>query len=510
MLRSRRKPPEKLTAKDWVKDPDKCMRASLLYFNKHDYLSLNELMDGGLTIYGGPGAGKSSILRHIVLAALRLNVSVLGLCYKADEAMAFQDLAKMAGRDDVHVYDPLANPFNPLLDLQQRSGHSVGTREKLLSLIMSAINQLSESSSGESKVWAKITEVALSAAVTIFTLAEYDMTFRLIEEFLVSLPHSEAEAASKSWQKSNMIARAIRIAQSKDLTPAQRADLQRAARWVMQEAAAMSERTRQSIVVTASSGLSMLVRGEIGDALCQTENTWSPKEKLLDQPGVVIAACDVQTYGDMSKVILSQLKANIVDCMNTRDLTKSAHPVLIFADEWSQIITPDDLVLISTLRDKRSTLVAGTQGVNQLFTACSGFRQPEHAARTLMGLSGNKIFCSTTDGPTLDFAESVMSSSPNLNSSFGSSENDRQGKDASTGKSEGRSQQWSESIQPETPKYQVMRLARGGPNFGYKVEAFVTIAGKLFRGSGGKASIKVSFDQLRLPSQSLHHRTRVR
>lgn len=479
-----------LRAQDTVQD-------WLMQFNQHDGLSVHRSLQGGVLVLGDPGSGKSSLLKLMALRMMRMNASLVIFSYKENESKTYQHIAQLAGRQ-AHVYRPFESaPWNPLLDLQNRSHGQFGLTEKLTESIMTLIRKLSENSGGDAKVWSEITAEAVHAAVTIAVMANEPVSYAWVHKFLQSLPHSEQETHSAQWRASNPICQMIERAQQGTLTISQQTQLDHAARWVFQEAALMSEKMRKSISITAMSGLSPFVRGDAA-VLNAEHNTWSSKEFIVDQPGVLIVHCPIAIYGDIASAIQSQIKASVVDALKQRDMSSSSHPIYLIMDEWPSLVDRHDHTVIATLRDKRAALVCGAQCVDQIIRACSGdSRTPQEAANSLLNLFGVRFFLSSNSPSTLRYAQEIMSSSPKLSLSFGSSEQNRSGSNNNSGGS-GRSLQLSEGIQPETPAYQITRLKRGGPEYGYQLEAFVTINGLTFKGSDEKASLKVRFDQLRL------------
>ena len=486
---------------DWtLPKADQRLYKPLIRFNKKgDHLTLLQCLAGGVMAIGSSGSGKTSTIHMLTEKMMQAGCSLVYFTYKAEESEKLARLAKRAGREDVFVYRPEEHPFNPLLDMQELTRGSISMHEQLVSMVMTGTQRASEGGGGESKTWAGIASGYVFAIVVLCDLAGKPLSYQLIEQVLTSLPVSEEQAQSLDWIASSIICDLLKLAESSPLSPAQSAEIERAARVLLVEAAQLGPRARSSVIMTVKVGLSVLSRGMIGDALCLPVNTWSPKELVVDRPGVIIFDTSLQKYGESAGLTLAQqLKHVLVYAITNRDLSLSRHPIFLVCDELAQLVDETDAQSMAVLRESRAAFVGGVQCVSQLSSACAKFsRDGRSMATTLLGLPSVLICNACGDPETLQFMEQRLGSAPSVNFSMGSNESDRSQREQST-RSSGRSEQFSEAMKPETPAYQIARLARGGPEYNCHVEFLLSISGRRFKGSGGKSTLKVRFKQILL------------
>lgn len=481
---------------DWVNEPARSLDMPLLQLSQRDALTFRDALGGGIALLGSPGSGKTAIMEILALAAMRAGCSVVCFSVKPDSALRCAEIAKLAGRTDVTIFNPLSTPFNPLAEMQARGKGSYGLHGSLLAMTMDTLKRLHEGSSGDAKFWAELATIVASHLLLIGLLADVPLSFAWLADCVRTLPRSPAEAADPVWRKTCPACAALETALRRPLTPAQRIDLDKAARWLLDEVTRQPDKTRASIEATLMAGLESLTRSELGHAINRTDTHWSPAF-VSDRPSILICDCAVDEIGPLGAAIQRLLKATLLHVLQRRKTDATPHPVLLFLDEWQELVDHrTDPLVMRSLRDRRAALVSACQSVPTLVTACEESRQPEQSAMSLLGMAGAKIFCASTCVQTLKYAEQVMSSTPHTTVSFGTSEREDGGKDGR--KSPGKSANFSTEIRPDTPAYLVQRLRTGGPANKFCVEAFVTIGGRVFRASS-KTSLKVAFRQLQLP-----------
>lgn len=483
-------------ATDWHR-PD-VLSMPIVALGKHDYLTAGDFMTGAVAL-GDPGSGKSSFQILCSAGLLRAGMSVVFFTVKPRDAKRYEDLARWCKRDDITIYRPLAMPFNPLEDLRRRSAGRLGATEQMTAMVMDTVRRLHQGGSSDGRFWESLSADAAHALITLAQLADTPISFAWLAESMRTLPRSSAEAADPAWQASNPACQAIVLAKQRSLTPADRADLDRAARYVLAEAPRTPSRQMASINSTLTAGLSQLIRGEIGHAVNQTIGLWSP-EHVVTRLGVLILDCSVHEFGEMGRVMQRLIKSTLVDVIATRNLAQAAHPVVLVQDEIHELIDPrTDPKLMRTLRENRGAVLGATQVVSNMVTACEEARDPHAAATALLGLPGIKAFCSSTDPETLRFAEAVLGATPHTKISVGRS--DRSGSGESTRAASDRSSNFTTQTESDVPAYQISQLKRGGPANRNVVETFVTCGGRVFR-SSGKSSLKLAFKQINLERRS--------
>lgn len=491
------RPRRNSTIPDWNRSPDAALdRAILRLSAAGDALHWRDLLAGGAILLGEPGSGKTSIMRVLASACMRQGTSVVCFTVKPDDAVQYEAIARMCGRD-VTIYRPLETAFNPLLELQRRGQGQLGTHEKLLAMVMDCARRLHEGSSGDAAFWMSLASNSVSHVLLIAMLAGTPLSFRWILDCMHSLPRSPEEAADEAWQATCPACAAIALARRKPLTAAQRADLDRAARWLLVETPRTPAKTLASIEATLVGTLTQLARGEIGHVLNAEEASWSPAS-VVERPGILILDCSVQEFGPLGSCIQRLIKSTLFDILKSRNLRAAGHPVVLLMDEWQDLLDArTDPDLMRTLRDRRASLIGATQCVSNLISACADVRDPHAAASALLGLAGTRIFCSTSDPETLRFMEQAATSTPQARVSFGVNDRKRLGSGEEKGGRSDRSSNLAFDLQPSLPAYQVARLRRGGTENNGIVEAYVMSCGRIFKASG-KSTLKVAFKQLRI------------
>lgn len=440
---------------------------------------------------GSIGSGKSSVLLHFVASAMMWSYSLLLFTVKPSDVRDYLRIARCCGRQDVSVFRPETHAFNPIALMIQSMAGSPALAERIVALVMDAINKVHEGSSGDANFWNAQAERVIANLVTIALLAGVTPSFRWLLDAVRDRARSPAEAADPNWQHTNPVCRAIAAALERTTDPRSRRELDHSARWWLSEFPRVPERTASSIEITLQGPLDKLVRGVVGDVLNSDKPSWDPGW-MLRRPGISIIDASTHEYGPIGTVLQRAIKRTFVEQIKSKNRV-GGWPVLLVQDEVQELLDPTvDTELIRTLRSRRVSTIMATQTVSNIVEAC---REARAAADAALGLCGVRVTCAQCDPETLSWNERVLTSVATIKHSFGTSDRERE-RDSSGGSQSSKSSNYSTEYLPAVPASEILKLRTGGPPNDMIVEAIVSKVGTPF--PTGRSHARVAFRQIDL------------
>lgn len=485
----------RLKKPDWQKRPNKSLDAPMLLLNKAgDAISWRDAMTG-LFMTGSVGSGKTSVMHHLVIAAMRGGASVVCFTVKPPDAAEYSQLAEQCGRSPI-IYRPLEQRFNPVKLMLERTAGTLGSHEKIVSLIMDTTKRLqSGAASGDAGFFIMQAEHFVSQLVTLAIAGGVIPSFKWILDCMNSVPQSKEEAADLGWQASCPVCEAIRLSHQCDLSMSDKVDRDQAAKWWLRDVVKIPSKTMASIVLTLQGPLSQLTRNELGQILNDPDADFDPSF-VSETPSVLIIDASTQEYGELGVCLQRMIKRALFESLKTRDTSANSFPVIIAQDEVQELLDAHtEPELLRTMRSRRVCVLLATQAISNITMAVGQSPQAESISQSICGLPGIKIMMANTDPETLSWCERTLTSTPQMKTSFGSKDQSSDEKKGQ-GKSSGKTSNFSFEYQPSVHACEIAQLKTGGPANKGIVECFITKLGPPFK--SGKTNIKVAFKQINL------------
>jgi hypothetical protein len=217
------------------------------------------------------------------------------------------------------------------------------------------------------------------------------------------------ECEEKEWQETSYCAKLIAaIAARKDsLTEDQWSDLDVATQYAFRRWPSLDERPRSSIEMTFSGLADKFLFNPLNRIFCSGKATFLP-ELTTHQSRIVIVDFPLLEYGfETGRMIACLMKLIWQRAWLRRDLSQSASPCLLFADEFQYFITNRDNAFQQTCRSSRIAVVYLTQSVTNLAVEL-GETQPGAKTKSFLGNLMLKVFHSQSDPETNLYAADLI------------------------------------------------------------------------------------------------------
>ena len=459
----------------------------------------------GILIVGGTGSGKSTASGELVARSmLKKEHGALVLTAKADEvanwARNYFPGTGRSAREDIMVIQPgdphpgsiwpadlLGPPHQYRCNILQHEFEQGGGLSQNVSAMLFTAMSFGEKRAGADSFWDDARQEMSEHAVELSVLGEQLSTgeprIRLddILDIITTAPVSFADVDSKRF-RSGRCYELIRLAnEGRDKLPPPRfKDLQRTARYWLNDVPGLAEETRSSIQATFTAKVSGLLRSPLRELLCgDTDEEVTPERSLsadpkTGRPKVIIVNLPVKLYREVGRVAQVLYKAGWQRAAERRTHLIDAadplwRPAAQWADEAQYFATPEDAQFQQTARSSMIATVCVSQNLPNYHLAMG-----EAATQAFMGNLQTKIFHANGDPTTNEWAERVFGKDlqPFLS-------------DPVTGKG---TPSEAFSYSPVVPAIRFTELMKGGPSSDPsrhgRVGAYIFQAGRQWRTTG--------------------------
>lgn len=479
----------------------------LIKFSGGDAVTIRDAVEG-TTILGGTGSGKTSGSANAYAQSfLRAGMGGLVLCAKPEEADRWRSLAKAAGRSrDLAFFHADRLAFN-FLDYAQATVGS-GGRDLNLVEVMSVIGEVARGQSrgqdGDNAFFRDAANQLLANAFPLLRIVHGSIRLRKLYEFINSAPASRQEAYSQgpdAWVYRSFCGDTLRRAHEMGANgdaEARRIAEQHGPYWT-DEFPSLGDRTKGSVVTTLTSSVYPFLSGALNTMFCEST---SVVPEMARQGLIIVMDMPPAEFGNSGLVAQHIFKLLFQKAMEREKVGDKTRPCFIFADECQFFINSHDPMHLSVCRSAKVANVFITQDLPTYFA-----RMPsEHEALSLIGKFGTRIFHSSTDRTTCEYASETIGKIRHYTLSTGTTFGASTGGGDSIGLSEG-SQSGQSGLQSSRqktkssyidydipPNYFGNELRTGGPPNNYKVDAIIVKNGATFK-SSKRNRIKAEFSQ---------------
>lgn len=458
-----------------------------------DSLTTRDILAGGIQIWGGTGSGKTSgPMATLIKAMLAQGWALLMLCIKREDAETYIRYATEAGREQ-HIVriTPDGNcrwRFNWLAyELQRPDGGQIENVLHLLTSVLTEIVEGKQIGGSSDPYWERASKMLLRNALALLSVAEGTIRLDDIARLVTSAPQSLEQVQDASWQARSYCAQII--AQTDRMVASNQGkqhgqidaltihEISVANRFFLQEFAAMSDRTRSSVISTLTASIDTLMHGVLY-RLFGTDTTFVPE--LLNDGAIIILDVPMVTYGEVARISASLLKLMTQRALLRRDVGQNPRPIGVIADESQHVISPFDWEFAAMSRSAKAMTLYATQSL-QNYHARLGIGS-DAAVRALLAQFQTQIFCRNNDVQTNNYAAELIAR--RWANRMGSSS--QQSMDsASHGTSTNQSLEFA--IQPS----EFLHLRNGGPHNRFCVDS--VLVGRTW--SHGDVFLPVTFHQ---------------
>jgi NAD(P)-dependent dehydrogenase (short-subunit alcohol dehydrogenase family) len=466
-------------------------------------LSLQDFCENFL-VTGATGSGKSSGSgRALADAMLAHGFGGLVLTVKPDERQRWEHYLWSVGRSEHLVVVEAGGPWRlNFLDYATKDACRVTDGvEEVVELFHVALDSQSRTNTPrmDGGYWEKAGKQLLRNAVRVLRVARGRIVLDEVLRLVSQAPTSRADLEEERWRDTGLFGPALeeaeRLARGTDAEPM----VAEARRYWLEEFPTMRDGQRGSIVSQVTALSDVLFQPGIRELLC-AETTLLPEAAmqgaviLIDLP---LLDARVGTAGAFVQAVWKHLFQRAVQ--SRRDPAgPTRRPVFLWADEAQYFVNPQDGMFASTSRSSRCSVVMLTQNLPNLYAAMSG-GSPQHQVDGLLGNLVTKVVHANTDLTTNRWASELIGQSERWDVSVTLAGEERSARPGTLewmrgGQEKGPSTTSSRRVEPDVRPEQFLRLATGGEQYGFEVEAFVVRGGRTF-GRTGKHYLAVRFTQ---------------
>ena len=378
----------------------------LLYWSDGNPFTVRDLLNGGVSITGRAGSGKtSSSGREIGQAIIGHSTSGgLILAAKPEDLDMWQDMFKKAGRENDLLVFSASTPlrFNFLGYVLEMGGQ---TRDvtRCITVIGETL-RASDTKGGESAdFWEREQERMIYNAVEIVRMATGTVTAPAIQRFISTAALNPAQITSPEW-RAGYCNQCLADAFEKRTPGVQTHDYQLAADYWLGEFPAMAEKTRSSISTGVMGILHVFNTGIIRE-LVSTSTNVSPDDMLAGKWVIVNMA--PAEWGDMGALIAGGWKYLAQRRVLRRKASNEDAVVVIWADEYAQFVNSYDAHYLAQCRSHKGCMVVLTQSLHSYYMSMKG-ETGKHQADALLTNFSTKIFHALGDVQTADWASNLI------------------------------------------------------------------------------------------------------
>lgn len=464
----------------------------LMRWTRENWLRLRDLLNGGIAILGRTGSGKTSASGYqIGLAIVRLMGSGgLILASKPEDKAFWLRIFELAGRTkDLLVFEPSGPLRFNLLDHELQAGADTREITQMIMTIGETLKRNSHSKAGENEAfWESLKERTIYNAVEIVRKATGRINASDLQRFLTGAATNPMELKLPDWQ-AGFHNQCLKLAFYAHKTPVEQHDYELAQDFWLSEFPQMDPKPRSSGMADVMNVLHVFCTGLVRQLLSEKSNV-SPS--VLEQGKWVLVNMPIPTYGAAGAFVNGAWKYAVQRHVLRRFALHDANPIVIWADEFQNVVTSFDSTFLAECRSHRGAMVVLTQSIHSFYASMGGDSGKHQADALLTNFAGAKVFHALGDDQTATYASSLIGRSLQtfVGTSMAPPEDLWQELSGHSRVSINTSQQYEQSIQNHVF---MNGLRTGGKENGYICDAVVIRSGEPF--ADGSNAIFVEFSQ---------------
>jgi type IV secretory pathway TraG/TraD family ATPase VirD4 len=392
-----------------AKDP--VLDLILLWLSEIDPMRFRDVIEGGLFLSGGLGAGKSStFLFMLAMAFLRALTGGLVLTVKSDETRHWIEYARRAGREnDLIIFNAESGlSFDPFAYLWQTGGRAAAQIETIVEIftVLMSVGKVYSQSSGE-RYFEQAVEELMRAVLVVLANAGEPISITSMHNVVSSLPIQPEQLDNPEWQATSECSRLIsRLKERKNsFSKSQWEDLDIAIVYLLEKWPNLDTRTRSNIESTWSGMASKFTYSPFREMFCSGRFDFTP-EQLTHERKILIVDMPVLEYGRQTSRICQILIKLVFQRAWLRHQYKPGccNGAFLFQDEFSFLMHRNESHFHSVCRGSGIAPICACQNI--LSIAAEEFGEQEPGAKTLgfLGLFAVKFFMANNETMTNNYA----------------------------------------------------------------------------------------------------------
>jgi type IV secretory pathway TraG/TraD family ATPase VirD4 len=447
---------------------------------------------------GATGSGKTSGTgRFLALGYLGSDaeMGLIGLCAKITEKDQLVAWAKEAGRgEDIRIFDASGEHyrFNFLDWIAGYASEGAGLTSNVVALleeIITALEPERPNGGGENIFWEDELHHLLVADVELNQLSGYELSLTTMRDIVRSAPQSREQAKDPKWQQESacwfFLEKARVLCESADAET--QADYTECRAYWLDDFANLSEKPRSIITLMFTKLVQPFTARPLRKLFCTTtslrpEDTFDGKVIIIDLP-----TQEYRLVGRIAALVWKYCWQVAVMRRKPAPEGQYLRPVCCFADEIADnFLSRGDLAFACVARQSAGCLLYLGQNISQFRKRLGGDDAFEACISNFQS-----IFVHQSTGPTCDWMARRLGETWESVVTTGAGNTSLPERDGfpSVSSSVSLSEQHRFILEPSA----FTTLKRGGPAYGFEVEAILYKGGHIF--SNGKPYKRLLFKQ---------------
>lgn len=378
----------------------------LLPWSECDLFTVRDLLNGGVSVLGAPGAaktsGSSAHLRDAILNLKHagLNSTVLALAAKPEDVGDWRGACEQAGRaGDFRVFGP-GHPLklNPTDYLMQR-----GATPREVAHLFKAVGETQQAGNargGENSDFFESQELRLhEQTFTVLWLADRSIAMPAVQLFVNGRALNPEMRRNEHWLAGPHYQALVR-AERAPKTPAEAHDFKNAAAYFCLELPALDLKTSSSIVTGAMTAVNTMCGSVVYDLMGGETNF-----ELMKPGSVTVVDAPPPYFGNAGYVLNTWVKVLAQWEVLRRRWGPQDGIHVLWCDEAHLTVTSRDLPYLAMSRSHGGCSVYISQSLPSYFEKMGSGPRAEHQAHALIGCFGTSIFHALACVKTAEYAQ---------------------------------------------------------------------------------------------------------
>ena len=378
----------------------------LFRWTDKDPFTVRDLLNGGVSIMGRVGSGKTSGSGRWIGEAI-INYPPSGgliLCAKPEDKAMWRRIFHNADRQaDLLVFEPAGDLRFNFLDFEMRHGGHTRNVTKCITTIGESLRSSDTNGREDGDFWEREQERMIYNAVEIVKLATGKVTAPELQQFIHNAAQSPADISNPSW-RGKFHSQCIRRAFGAKKSPIEAHDYQLAEEYWLAEFPGMADRTRSSILVGVLGILHVFNTGIAREMISTTTNV-TPDEMFAGK--WLLINLPPSEWGDIGNFINAGWKYLTQRHVLRRHAEPGDRINVIWCDEAQQFVNSFDSHYLAQCRSHYGSMVFLTQSLHSYYTALKG-TAGRHQANGLLTNFHHKIFHAVGDEETATWASGLI------------------------------------------------------------------------------------------------------
>ncbi len=378
----------------------------LCSWSEYDLFTVRDLLNGGVSIMGRVGSGKTSgsgMWLGQAIVNFRRSGGLI-LCAKPEDRAMWQRIFANAGREcDLFIFEPDGSFRFDFLDYVLKFGGDTREITECVTTIGEALRSGNSNGRENERFWEQEQKRMIYNAVEIIKRAMGRVTAPDLHRFITTAANCPEEIASDRWRQqfqNQCIQRAF--ASRKSAIEAH--DYQNAETYWLGEVPGMADRTKSSILVGVL-GLLHVFNTGIVRTLVSSETNISP-DVMLDAKWVLVDMPPAQ-WGASGNFVNAGWKYLTQRRILRREAAPGDAINVIWADESQLFLTSFDAEYLAQCRSHLGCMVFLTQSLHSYYATLTG-DAGRHQADALLTNFHHKVFHALGDAESAHWASGLL------------------------------------------------------------------------------------------------------